>query len=110
MLETALQERRQFERRKLDKSRSLAAKTFIFDPSTYGLTRCTMLNISISGASMETENAKPLPQKFKLLMALEEYSLDCKLVWRLDNKVGVEFARPPNLGINPATFGDLLGP
>jgi hypothetical protein len=91
MLKTAMQEWRQFERRKLDKSRSLAAKTFIFDPSTYGLTRCTMLNISISGALMETENAKPLPQKFKLLMALEEYPLDCMLVWRLGDRAGVEF-------------------
>jgi hypothetical protein len=91
MLKTAMQERRQFERRKLDKSRSLAAKTFIFDPSTYGLTRCTMLNISISGALMEMGEAKRLPQKFKLLMALEEYPLDCKLVWRLGNRAGVEF-------------------
>jgi hypothetical protein len=54
---------------------------------------------------METENAKPLPQKFKLLMALEEYSLDCKLVWRLGDRVGVEFARPRTLGSTRRLLG-----
>jgi hypothetical protein len=105
MLKIAMQERRQFERRKLNKSRSLAAKTLIFDPSTYGLTTCTMLDISISGALMEMGEAKPLPQKFKLLMALEEYSLDCKLVWRLGDRVGVEFARPRTLGSTRRLLG-----
>jgi len=52
--------------------------------------RCTIRNLSVSGACLELDPAVPLPYTFDLIPQKSEAHV-CRVVWRRKDRVGVAF-------------------
>ena len=60
-----------------------------------------LTDVSVSGARVIVENAEKIPERFLLLLAPEHGTLRrCKVVWREDNELGLEFMKAA--AVNPA--------
>jgi hypothetical protein len=56
---------------------------------------CVLADISDSGAKLEFESAEEIPEQFVLfLSARGKPKRKCRVVWRDDTHLGVEFERP----------------
>jgi hypothetical protein len=57
--------------------------------------RCSLVDISHTGARLVLETADELPEQFTLLFAANGPHRLCRQVWRDGPVAGVEFIRPP---------------
>ncbi len=65
------------------------AKIFLEDGArTIG---CTVLDFSLRGARLEIDRQIELPERFNLLLSSDGITRSCRLAWRRDNSMGVEF-------------------
>jgi hypothetical protein len=56
---------------------------------------CRMLDVSAHGARLELETAATLPDKFMLLLSHDGgLRRQCRVIWRSENAVGIEFNPP----------------
>jgi len=78
-------ERRQRKRTKLLKQAKIL---FNEDQSVYN---ALLRNISVSGASLDTNLAEMLPERFKLHLVSDNVTVPCQVKWRTVEGVGVEF-------------------
>lgn len=72
--------------------RSLNAPGWITYDGSFGVMRCTVVNMSRGGAWLRVDNAGKLPKNFTL--SLQQGSRDgkkCLIVWRSSDTVGVKF-------------------
>jgi PilZ domain-containing protein len=54
--------------------------------------RCKILDMSKGGAWLAVLDGKKLPSKFTLLLAMNgSVSRECKVAWRKDKEIGVQF-------------------
>ena len=53
---------------------------------------CTVRNISATGAAIEGANVANIPDYFSLVVEMESAERDCKVVWRKQKQIGVEFS------------------
>jgi PilZ domain len=56
--------------------------------------RCEMSDISRSGARLSVDDADALPDQFMLYIS-EKLSRWCRIVWRDQNQVGIEYIASP---------------
>ncbi len=57
---------------------------------------CILTDVSASGARVAVEFPDKIPDTFSLLLAPEHQALRrCKVMWREDNQIGVEFLKAP---------------
>jgi PilZ domain len=54
-------------------------------------TRCLIDNISETGAAISVPNASYIPNRFQLMMEKDRVVRTCRLVWIMQNKIGVIF-------------------
>jgi hypothetical protein len=54
-------------------------------------TRCMIANISENGASISVPNASYVPKRFQLMTQKDRVVRTCRLVWIMQNKIGVIF-------------------
>ena len=52
---------------------------------------CTIRNISETGAALEVKSPVGIPDEFTLLIKPELLKRNCRVVWRLANRIGVHF-------------------
>lgn len=52
---------------------------------------CIIRNMSESGAGLELSNPAQVPDSFDLLIKPELLKRHCRVVWRADNRLGVQF-------------------
>lgn len=52
---------------------------------------CTVRNISATGAAIEGAHVTNVPDYFRLNVEMESAARDCKVVWRKQKQIGVEF-------------------
>jgi hypothetical protein len=78
-----MQERRGAERTEIDEVAYIAG-----DGSSV---RCRVVNISADGAALEVPNPSCLRPRFKLMLENDRLIRNCRLIWRLGNRVGVSF-------------------
>lgn len=52
---------------------------------------CFVQDISETGARMQFASVNHVPSNFKLIIDSENFSIDCVVVWRSSNEVGVIF-------------------
>jgi hypothetical protein len=76
------------ERRAEPRHRVLKAGTIEFAGQ---LIACTVKNLSISGAGIEVSGPLWFPDRFVLAVASEGWRKPCRVVWRLEKRVGVIF-------------------
>jgi hypothetical protein len=53
---------------------------------------CTILDLSITGASLQLSDSLPIPATFTLVVPKDGLRLICNVAWRRDFRMGVAFA------------------
>jgi hypothetical protein len=86
---TLMAERRTVPRNRTLKSGKIRVSTRM------SLIDCTIRNLSTKGALLLVPNVLDIPDEFKLEMS-DRTTRDCRVTWRGDNRVGVEFAQNAN--------------
>ena len=57
--------------------------------------RCTVTNITVAGAQLQFDRHTILPTRFPLIANRDARDkVECQLVWRKGNRVGVRFIEP----------------
>jgi PilZ domain-containing protein len=78
-----------FERRQALRRRTLKGGSIL-----YGLApaiECTIRNMSDRGASVEVKGTKGIPDEFELLIKPELLKRKCHVMWRSEDRLGVQF-------------------
>ncbi len=56
---------------------------------------CLLSDVSASGARLTLQSPGDIPEQFALLLAAEHgVQRECKVMWREENQLGVEFIKP----------------
>lgn len=98
------------DRRKFERKAGLLQAEIIRPcrPSVY----CTVLNLSVAGALLETTEPVWLPPVFKLVIAASSFQTFCEVRHREENRCGVAFIAAPAIDglIETETDGLPLSP
>ncbi len=62
--------------------------------------KCIIRNLSETGACLEVHS--PVPHTFELVFDGDESRRSCRVVWRKETRIGVEFIAPPQVPASPA--------
>lgn len=52
---------------------------------------CIVVDFSLRGARLEIDRQAELPARFNILLSSDGITRACRLIWRLENRAGVEF-------------------
>ncbi len=77
------------EHRRIPRRNTMRAARISFDRESM---TCTVRNISATGASIEGANLAKTPDHFVLVMEMESAARSCKVVWRANTRIGVQFS------------------
>jgi hypothetical protein len=55
--------------------------------------RCVVRNISPDGAAIDVENPAFVPGQFRLVMARDSTTHDCRVIWIREKRIGVSFVK-----------------
>jgi hypothetical protein len=56
--------------------------------------RCTVKNISPEGAAIDVDNPAFVPEQFRLVMASDSSTRDCRVIWIREKRIGLAFVTP----------------
>jgi hypothetical protein len=56
--------------------------------------RCTVKNISPEGAAIDVDNPAFGPEQFRLVMASDSSTRDCRVIWIREKRIGLAFVTP----------------
>ena len=76
------------EHRIAPRRRILKARTIEFGG---GGLDCTVRNLSETGAALEVVTPLFIPDRFTLFIPSDQFKQPCHIVWRKENRIGVEF-------------------
>jgi hypothetical protein len=88
------EERRMKERRTVARNRTLKSGKIRVNIRT-SMIDCTIRNLSQKGALLLVPSIIDIPDQFTLEMS-DRTRRDCRVTWRGDNRIGVEFAQNAN--------------
>jgi hypothetical protein len=52
---------------------------------------CTVSNLSLTGACLEVASPISVPETFDLIFDADKYRHPCRIIWRDEKRVGIEF-------------------
>ena len=52
---------------------------------------CTVRNLSETGAGLDVSSSVGIPSEFELIIDADKFARSCRIAWRTDRKLGVEF-------------------
>jgi hypothetical protein len=81
------------ERRSEPRSRTLKAGRIVFNRRASVVT-CTIRNMSSKGAKLVVSSQAGLPNSFELELESGGPPRSCRVIWRRDNEIGVNFVDP----------------
>ena len=58
--------------------------------------RCVVKNISPDGAAIDVDNPAYVPGQFRLVMASDSSTHDCRMIWIREKRIGVAFVKSPD--------------
>jgi hypothetical protein len=64
--------------------------------------RCVMKNISPEGAAIDVDNPAFVPGQFRLVIARDSSTHDCRVIWIREKRIGLAFVKPADV---PASHG-----
>ena len=64
--------------------------------------RCVVKNISPEGAAIDVDNPAFVPAQFRLVIARDSSTHDCRVIWIREKRIGLAF-------VNPAEVHSPLG-
>jgi len=56
--------------------------------------RCVVKNISPDGAAIDVDNPAYVPGQFRLVMASDSSTHDCRVIWIREKRIGLAFVKP----------------
>ena len=74
--------------RNAPRSRTLKAGTIEFGG---GAINCIVRNVSETGAALEVESPLGIPEEIVLVVPVDRLKRLCRIVWRKEKRIGVEF-------------------
>ena len=77
------------EHRTQSRRRALKAGVIAFNQA--GGISCTLRNVSATGACLEVESPLGIPATFDLVVESDHMTRPCRVVWRHEHRIGVEF-------------------
>jgi hypothetical protein len=77
------------EQRKVPRSRTLKGGTIAFNDH-FSTIDCVVRNLSASGAMLKVANTVGIPDRFELKLERENFRW-CRVRWRRNDAIGVEF-------------------
>ena len=77
------------ERRKAQRFRALKAGTITVNRA--GGISCRVRNMSPIGACLEVASQIGIPDDFVLMVSYDKFKRHCRVIWRADARIGVEF-------------------
>jgi hypothetical protein len=80
------------EKRKSIRRRVLKSATIEFDIGAYS---CAVRDLSNTGAALDVPHAVALPHEFHLVLETDQARRHCRVIWRKENRLGVEFEQQP---------------
>jgi hypothetical protein len=78
------------ERRKLQRARTLKSGKIVLNLHS-SVVDCTVRNLSDNGALLLVQSVLGIPEDLELVLENQAHR-DCHVVWRTENRLGVEFA------------------
>ena len=63
--------------------------------------RCVVKNISPEGAAIDVDNPAFVPNQFRLVIASDSSTHDCRMIWIREKRIGVAFVKPPDVDPPP---------
>ena len=78
------------ERRRVSRNRTLKSGKILVHAHT-SLIDCTVRNLSPNGALLVVSSLAGIPQSFELVLESKRRQ-QCRVIWRGENRLGVEFA------------------
>ena len=79
------------ERRSVSRSRTLKSGKILVHAHT-SLVDCTVRNLSPKGAVLVLPSLAGIPEHFELVLDAQGTHHQCRVAWRGENRLGVEFA------------------
>lgn len=58
---------------------------------------CVVRNISPEGAAIDVENPAFVPAQFRLVMASDSSTRDCRVIWIQEKRIGLAFLTPTEI-------------
>jgi hypothetical protein len=56
-----------------------------------GIIDCTVRNMSERGACLQVESPLGIPDTFNLIITTEQIPRPCRILWRKEKQIGIEF-------------------
>jgi PilZ domain len=56
--------------------------------------RCMVRNISLEGAAIDVDNPAFVPAQFRLVIASDSSTRDCRVIWIREKRIGLAFVKP----------------
>jgi PilZ domain len=78
-----MEERRKYHRAEIDEPAYVTSEGSVIS--------CTVRNISPEGAAIEVENPSFVPSQFRLVMARDSSSRECRVIWIQQKRIGLVF-------------------
>ena len=78
------------ERRKLARARTLKSGKIIFNLQSC-VVDCTVRNLTAQGALLVLPSLVGIPANFELVLEADHVRHDCRVIWRGEDRLGVEF-------------------
>ena len=79
------------ERRRMQRTRTLKSARIVFNHSS-SVIDCTVRNLTNLGAMLLVPDSLGVPETFDLMFDSVHVRRPCRVIWRTDTKLGVEFA------------------
>jgi hypothetical protein len=77
------------ERRKETRQRTLKAGKIMIDGKS--IIDCTVRNLTDTGASLEVGSPVGIPDTFQLSIPVDKLTRKCRVTWRQERRIGVQF-------------------
>jgi hypothetical protein len=77
--------------RRARRQRTLKAGRIVFNRKS-SVFDCTVRDLSPTGACLDVPSSIGIPEAFELVMEAEGTALSCRVVWRSDRRLGVQFS------------------
>ena len=88
-----IEEKRKHQRTEIDEPAYVSAGGSVM--------HCTVRNISPDGAAIDVDNPAFVPAQFRLVMASDSSTHDCRMIWIREKRIGVAFVKPPDVDPPP---------
>jgi len=88
-----MEEQMEYERRSNPRTSIFRVARIVFGAHKCTLINCVVLNLTAAGACARVEDDGAVPDEFELTFDGLRTLRPCRVAWRMDGKLGVEFSK-----------------